>query len=47
MNGYLLKLGQPIEVKLIAHSKSRDDTYEVMRKTKATVDYYKSLEAVT
>jgi len=27
--------GQPTEVKLIAHSKSRDDTYEAMRKTKA------------
>jgi len=27
--------GQPTEVKLIAHSKSRDDTYEAMIKTKA------------
>ena len=27
--------GQPTEVKLIAHSKSRDDTYEAMRNTKA------------
>ena len=30
------ELGQPTEVELIAHSKSRDDTYEAMRKTKAT-----------
>ena len=29
------ELGQPIEVELIAHSKSRDDTYEAMRKAKA------------
>lgn len=30
------EIGQPTEVKLIAHSKSRDETYEAMRKTKAT-----------
>jgi hypothetical protein len=30
------ELGQPTEVELIVHSKSRDDTYETMRKTKAT-----------
>lgn len=29
------ELGQPIQVELIAHSRSRDDTYEAMRKTKA------------
>ena len=29
------ELREPVEVELIAHSKSRDDTYEAMRKTKA------------
>ena len=29
------KLREPIEVELIAHSKSRDDSYEAMKKTKA------------
>ncbi len=29
------ELGQPIDVELIAHSKSRGDTYDAMRKTKA------------
>ena len=29
------ELGQPTEVELISHSKSRDETYEAMRKTKA------------
>jgi len=29
------KLREPVEVVLIAHSKSRDDTYEAMKKTKA------------
>ena len=29
------ELRQPIDVEVIAHSKSRDDTYEAMRKTKA------------
>ena len=29
------ELGQPIDVEVIAHSKSRDDTYEAMRQTKA------------
>jgi len=29
------ELGQPTQVELIAHSKSRDETYEAMRKTKA------------
>jgi len=29
------ELGQPIDVKLIAHSKSRDDTYEAMGRTRA------------
>ncbi len=28
------EFGQPTEVELIAHSKSRDDTYEAMRKAK-------------
>jgi hypothetical protein len=27
------ELREPVEVELIAHSKSRDDTYEAMRKT--------------
>ncbi len=29
------ELREPVEVELIAHSKSRDDAYEAMRKTKA------------
>ncbi|MGB3457730.1 MAG: hypothetical protein WBB08_00230 [Halobacteriota archaeon] len=29
------ELREPVEVELIAHSKSRNDTYEAMRKTKA------------
>ena len=29
------ELREPVEVELIAHSKSRDDTYEAMKKTKA------------
>ena len=29
------ELGQPTEAEVIVHSKSRGDTYEAMRKTKA------------
>ncbi|MBU2496751.1 MAG: hypothetical protein KJ767_01685 [Nanoarchaeota archaeon] len=28
------EVGQPVEVKLITHSKNRDDIYEELRKTK-------------
>ena len=30
------ELREPVEVELIAHSKSRDDTYEATRKTEIT-----------
>ncbi len=32
--------GNPVEVRLIEHSKNRDDTYEAMTKTKAKRIYY-------
>jgi len=32
--------GEPIEVKVIAHSKNRDDTYEAMKKVKGKYSYH-------
>jgi len=32
--------GNPVEVRLIEHSKNRDDTYEAMTKTKAKRIYH-------
>lgn len=32
--------GEPIEVKVIAHSKNRDDTYEAMKKGKGKYTYH-------
>jgi len=32
--------GQPIEVKVIAHSKNRDDTYAAMKKAKGKYTYH-------
>ena len=36
------ELGEPLEVKVIAHSKNRDDTYEAMKKAegKYTCHFY-------
>lgn len=34
------ELGKPIEVKVLAHSKSRDDTYKALRKTKDKYTYH-------
>ena len=41
--GEILKeddLGKPIEIKVLAHSKSRDDTYEVLKKAKDKYTYH-------
>lgn len=32
--------GQPIEVKVIAHSRNRDDTYYAMKKVKGKYSYH-------
>ena len=32
--------GRPLNIKLIAHSKNRDDTYGAMKKTKAKYTYH-------
>jgi len=34
------ELGEPIEVRVIAHSKNRDDTYAAMRKAKGKYTYH-------
>jgi hypothetical protein len=34
------ELGEPIEVKVIAHSKNRDDTYAAMKKAKGKYTYH-------
>lgn len=34
------ELGEPIEVRVIAHSKNRDDTYASMRKAKGKYTYH-------
>ena len=34
------ELGTPIQVKVLAHSKSRDDTYEALRKAKDKYTYH-------
>ncbi|MCD6219315.1 hypothetical protein J7K43_02890 [Candidatus Calescamantes bacterium] len=34
------ELGEPTEVKVIAHSKNRDDTYAAMKKVKGKYTYH-------
>ncbi|ODS33711.1 MAG: hypothetical protein SCARUB_01147 [Candidatus Scalindua rubra] len=34
------ELGEPTELKVIAHSKNRDDTYAAMRKAKGKYTYH-------
>ena len=34
------RLGEPIEIRVLAHSKSRDDTYKALRKTKDKYTYH-------
>lgn len=34
------KAGEPIELKVIAHSQNRDDTYEAMKKVKGKYSYH-------
>jgi len=34
------ELAEPIEVKVIAHSKNRDDTYDAMKKVKGKYSYH-------
>ena len=34
------ELGEPVEVKMIAHSKNRDDTYAAMKKAKGKYTYH-------
>ena len=34
------RLGKPIEIRVLAHSKSRDDTYKALRKTKDKYTYH-------
>ena len=34
------EFGEPIELKVIAHSKNRDDTYDAMKKVKDKYSYH-------